>query len=258
MPRGAAVAVFLAVTGVSSSALAEDPAACVDAADRGQRARKDGKLQDARDHFLSCSANVCPESVQKDCLRWANDTIDLVPSIVIDATDEDGRDIGDAKVTIDGYEVTNITEGRSITVDPGPHAIRVEKPGFYPVDQRIIAKEGMHARRVAAVLVSPRIEPTKEPARIAADKTKTPAWVFGMIGLGAATMTAGALILSGTTDMEKSEEKTVVRGLAWTSAAVGAGATIAGLFIYFAEPWKPRARNAAGITVTPIGAFGRF
>lgn len=180
---------FAPIVALAAESAAAPPAAeCVDAADRGQRARKDGKLQDARDWFLSCAAPMCPESVQKDCLHWANDAIDLVPSIVVDATDEDGHDIGDAKVIIDGYEAANVTEGLSITLDPGAHAVRVEKPGFYPV--------------------------------------------------------------------EKSDDRDIVRGLGWTSIAVGGAATITGLFAYFSEPAKPRIR--AGVTITPAGAFGRF
>src|SRR5688572_18719922 len=106
--RGAVIAIVLSFGAIASEAAAE-PEACVDASDRGQRARKDGKLQDARDHFLSCAAPMCPEIVQRDCFRWANDTIDLLPSIVIDAVDDDGHDIGDARVLVDGYEVAPVT-----------------------------------------------------------------------------------------------------------------------------------------------------
>ena len=55
--RGALVAVALTLPLVAfASEAAADPASCTDTADRGQRAKKDGKLQDARDYFLSCAA----------------------------------------------------------------------------------------------------------------------------------------------------------------------------------------------------------
>jgi hypothetical protein len=259
--RGAFVAVVLAISAIASEAAA-DPTACVDAADRGQRARKEGKLQDARDHFLSCAAPMCPDTVQKDCLRWANDTIDVLPSIVIDATDEDGRDIGDARVLIDGYEAAVVTEGRSIEIDPGPHTIRVERSGHIAVEQKIIAKEGMHARRVAAILLRPHADgaPTSAPSTAAAASDRStsaaPSWTIAAMGFGAATAGIGTLMIIGSDELMPGEERNVVRTFGWAAVAIGGAAALGGLFGYVSEPAKPRMR--AGITITPVFAFGRF
>lgn len=272
--RGAFAAVVVALTAIASEASADpvesadDPSACVHAADRGQRARKDGKLQDARDLLLSCAAPVCPESVQKDCLHWANDVIDLLPSIVIDATDDEGHDIGDARVIIDDYEVATVTEGRSISLDPGPHTIRVERQGYVGVSQKIIAKEGMHARRIPAVLVGAHVDPwtaARSGTPVASSPStedrvtpsRPPTWTFGAMAIGAATMTAGILILANSSDRAESSERDVARGLAYGSIVLGGAAIVTGLFGYFSEPAKPKPR-AAGITITPAGAFGRF
>lgn len=259
--RGAVTAVVLSVVAVAPSAMA-DPEACVDASDRGQRARKDGKLQDARDHFLSCAAPMCPELVQRDCLRWANDTLDLLPSIVIDAVDEDGHDIGDARVLVDGYEAAPVTEGRSITLDPGPHVVRVERYGLASVEHKIIAKEGVHARRLVSVLARPG-DSTKPSttATVANERVVAssgpPSWTFAAMGIGAATLTAGIFLLAGSSEITPNDEREIVRSLGWGAVALGSAATFGGLFGYFSEPAsKPRTR--AGITVTPVGAFGRF
>lgn len=200
---------------------------------------------------------MCPESVQQDCLRWANDTIDLIPSIVIDATDDEGRDIGDARVIIDGYEVSTVTEGRSITVDPGWHSIRVERWGHVGIETKIIAKEGMHGRRVPALLARRHLDAT--PSTTPADErppTTRPQWALAASGIGGATLTAGILILAASANTTQTDSLGTVRGLGWGSVAIGGAAMLTGLFAYFSEPAKPRTR--AGITVTPVGAFGRF
>ena len=263
--RGAvtAAAIGLSFVAFASETAAAEPEACVDASDRGQKARKDGKLQDARDHFLSCAASMCPEVVQRDCLRWANDTIDLLPSIVIDAVDDDGHDIGDARVLVDGYEAAPVTEGRSITLDPGPHVVRVERNGLVSVEHKIIAKEGVHARRLVSVLGRPG-DPSKPAAaaattneRVAAESTGAPSWTFIAMGAGAATLTAGILLIAGSSDITPANDRDLVRTFGGAAIAVGSAATFGGLFGYFSEPAaKPRTR--AGITVTPVGAFGRF
>ena len=260
--RGAFIAVAVALPLVAfASDAAADPASCTDTADRGQRAKKDGKLQDARDYFLSCAAPMCPELVQKDCLRWANDTIELLPSIVIDATDDEGHDIGDARVLVDGFEVASTTEGRSIEIDPGAHTIRVEKLGHAAVEQKIIAKEGMHARRVGAILVRPQVDGAMKPlpATDGADRSTTnaaPTWTFVAMGAGAASLTAGILLIVGAGELTTERNPENIRSVGWAGVALGGSALLGGLFGYFSEPARPRAR--AGITVTPVGAFGRF
>lgn len=260
--RGALVAVALTLPLVAfASEAAADPASCTDTADRGQRAKKDGKLQDARDYFLSCAAPMCPELVQGDCLRWANDTIERLPSIVIDATDEDGHDIGDARVLVDGFEVASTTEGRSIEIDPGPHTVRVERLGHAAVEQKIIAKEGMHARRVGAILVRPHADGTPKvlPTSDVAERppaSSAPTWTFIAMGAGAASLTAGVLLIAGAGELTSERSPENLRSVGWAGVALGGSALLGGLFGYFSEPAKPRAR--AGITVTPVGAFGRF
>jgi hypothetical protein len=261
-PRGAFVAVACALALVSvAEEAAADPASCTDTADHGQRAKKDGKLQDARDYFLSCAAPMCPELVQRDCLRWANDSIELIPSIVIDATDEEGHDVGDARVLVDGYEVASTTEGRSIDVDPGPHTVRIEKFGHAPVEQKIIAKEGMHARRVAAVLVRPRVDGAPRPALQTEpgerpETSRAPTWTFIAMGSGAAALTAGLVLIAGASALTSDQSPENLRSVGWAGVALGGSAMLGGLFGYFSEPARPRTR--AGITVTPVGAFGRF
>lgn len=254
------VVVALPLVAFASEAAA-DPASCTDTADRGQRAKKDGKLQDARDYFLSCAAPMCPELVQKDCLRWANDTIELLPSIVIDATDDEGHDIGDARVLVDGYEVASTTEGRSIEIDPGPHTVRVERLGHTAVEHRIIAKEGMHARRVGAILVRPQIDGASKPlpqtdAVDRAPSNGAPTWSLVTMGAGAASLTAGILLIVGAGELTTERNPENIRSVGWAGVALGGSAMLGGLFGYFNESAKPRAR--AGITVTPVGAFGRF
>ena len=76
------------------------------------------------------------------------------------------------------------------------------------------------------------------------------------MGAGAASLTAGLLLIAGAGELSSERSPENIRSVGWAGVALGGSALLGGLFGYFSEPAKPRAR--AGITVTPVGAFGRF
>ena len=69
------------------------------------------------------------------------------PTIVVDAKDDVGHDIGDATVAIDGHVVASSIDGHELAVDVGPHTIAVT---YYGVTKKeaIIAKAGEQMRQV--------------------------------------------------------------------------------------------------------------
>jgi hypothetical protein len=152
-----ALVVQLAVVVVAPSqlALAAPPSmteSCTKAAENGQRAWMSGKLRDAQQHFLACSSN-CPSVVEADCTKWQSQIREIIPTVVIDARDANGRDIeGEVDVLIDGQLVTHAVDGKGIPVDPGSHVIVVRKDRAQG-KETIVAKEGMKARVVTIKVI---------------------------------------------------------------------------------------------------------
>jgi hypothetical protein len=151
---GALAVVLVAAPGdaraadVSSDATAE----CIQASDRGQSQRDEGKYRAARTAFLQCSRDVCPQLVLKSCARWLRELDEAAPTIVPGAKDEQGNDVADASVTFDGEPLASHLDGRPVEVDSGEHVLKFERAGTTPVEQRLILRAGEKARVVTVTL----------------------------------------------------------------------------------------------------------
>jgi hypothetical protein len=83
-----------------------------------------------------------------------------MPTIIVDARDEDGRDLTDVMVKIDGVPPPGAMLGRAISLDPGDHTVRWELSGRVPFEAPIVVREGEKGRRVTGTLRT-----TERPAR---------------------------------------------------------------------------------------------
>lgn len=141
--------VVLLAPGLAS---ATDVQACLNASEKGQRSRASGKLRDAREQFLVCGAEGCPALVRKDCAQWQTELAAALPTVVFGAKDKQGRDLFDVTVTMDGEVLLKKLDGKSITIDPGPHTFRFEAAGSPAVTERALVKEGERARVITVVM----------------------------------------------------------------------------------------------------------
>lgn len=190
-PR-AIIPLFVAMCAVTIHARADDRSArtrgadpravknrCIDASERGQVERDGAKLLAARASFVACSAAECPREVRTDCAGWLADVEARIPSVVISVTDDAGRDVADASVTLDGSPLQGALEGRAIPLDPGRRAFRFERAGSTPISVDVVLREGERRRKVDVRL--PRaVVPVHRPI--------PPAFY----GLGAASIAFGA------------------------------------------------------------------
>src|SRR5512140_3224423 len=96
-----ALAFALATAAPASRARAGDKAECAAASEEAQRLQKLGKLVEAQKQLLVCTRSVCPAVVRQDCEAWLPSLEAMIPSLVVAARDEDGRDLVDLKVTLD-------------------------------------------------------------------------------------------------------------------------------------------------------------
>ncbi len=140
---------------------------CFQSHEQGQLSRNGGKLRDARELFLQCSNESCPALVRKDCLEWLEQVGAAQPSVIIAATDSQGRDTGDVRFFVDGVQIAERLTGASIVLDPGEHRFRFEMQGAQAVEQSMLLREGEKDRKVtvqfattpAAVRASPPSAP---------------------------------------------------------------------------------------------------
>ncbi|WP_437756270.1 hypothetical protein [Sorangium sp. So ce1389] len=132
---------------------AGDAEACFTASEEGQRLRDEGRLREARARFISCGSAACPALVRSDCAGWLSDVTARLPTLILSAEDEQGQDVADVRVTVDGAPLAARLDGKAVEVDPGEHVLRFERAGSAPVAQRLVVREGEKLRRVSTRLV---------------------------------------------------------------------------------------------------------
>jgi hypothetical protein len=160
------ISVLLATT----SARADDKAACLDAASTAQRLRAEHMLVQARDQLRLCAAAVCPAVVQSDCAEWLAEVEKALPSVVVSAKTRAGADRVDVNVTVDGQPFLTRLDGRAVPMNAGPHVFHFEASDGAHADLQVVVREGQQSQSVAIVLDLPSAPPPPElPQRPRAD-----------------------------------------------------------------------------------------
>jgi hypothetical protein len=147
------------LTLATASAVA-DTKRCINSAEQGQQQRKEGKLLAARSSFVACTASDCPAVVRRDCARWMDELDATIPTIVVKLEDEDGHDVVDGRVLLDGETLSGTSTGRAFSVDPGTHRVAWMRPGG-DLDEEIVVREGERNR---VVVLRPKTQrPVEHP-----------------------------------------------------------------------------------------------
>jgi hypothetical protein len=190
------------VFAVARVAFADAAADCADASLHGQTARDHGKLIDARTAFVTCSRAECPALIQKDCSAWLAEIDPRVPSVVLAMRDENGHDIAQARVSLDGAPLVDKLDGRPVMVDPGEHVFRFEVDGKRTIEQRVVIRVGEKDRAISGALekLAPPPIVVLPPNDGRAGK-RVAAAVFGGVGAVALGLFAG-LGASGLSDID--------------------------------------------------------
>jgi hypothetical protein len=149
---------------ISSSAWAQPTKeACIEANERAQDLKTNGKLQSARVAILVCMDNACPKPVREDCARLFEEVNKAQPSIVFEAKDGNGNDLSNVRIWMDGFPLVDRLDGKAINIDPGPHRFRFETSGADPVEKTFIIREGEKSRIEKVVLGQARVAPPPPP-----------------------------------------------------------------------------------------------
>jgi hypothetical protein len=187
---GALVALAM-ITGAGAARAEPSKEECLTSFVEGQKARRSSELVRALEALHTCAAASCPAKIRVACAGWVAEVEPSVPTVVLAALGPDGRDLVDARVTIDGHPVDEALDGKARAIDPGVHVVRWVAPGLGEVSQRIVIHEGEKNRRVVARFV-PLATPVPRSAPRAAVTRPIPTIVYALGGVtvaGAAVFT---------------------------------------------------------------------
>jgi hypothetical protein len=165
--------------------------ACFTAAERAQPLMKDKRFREARAELEMCARDVCPRVARTDCRDWLTQVAASQPSVVIAAHEvnprKESRDVVGVRATIDGGITIDRVEASPVPLDPGHHRVRIERPGFDPLEQAIDIREGEKNRVLnftwqSTFVAAPRAGQGDE---ILVRPTPASVYVFGILGLAA-------------------------------------------------------------------------
>jgi hypothetical protein len=266
----------LSIAAPRAALAADETLACLSASEAGQRLRDDGKLLEAREQFATCSRDVCPRPVRKDCLQWTEELKASLSSVVLGARDRAGHEVVDVRASVDGRLVASALDGKAIFVDPGPHKVRFEwaRGGSLEID--LVAREGERNRIVTVDLPGQEKDRATPPAPVTASprperssSRRTAAFLVGGAGLVAlgvgAYFGARAISRRAESDKECPNENCSAKGVslndqaigaAWVSdIALGLGVVGAAIGVYL---FLTSREEATGVRVAARGLTGRF
>jgi hypothetical protein len=145
------------------------------------------RLREARAELETCARDTCPRVARTDCRSWLADVVAEQPSIIIAPHEIRGAEVHDiqgVRVTIDGAIALQNADATSVTIDPGPHRLHLERAGAEALEQNIDIREGEKDR---VVHVYWRAAEAIVPAARATPKAVYAAGALGVAALGAGT-----------------------------------------------------------------------
>lgn len=188
----------LAAVGVSlaaSSPATADDASCIPSYEQTQTLRRAGKLREARSEAAKCASDSCPAVLARDCTKWLAELDQSIPTVVFDVKSASGEELTNVRVLVDGKPLLDTLDGKSVTLDVGPHTFRFESTEGkgLPAEQTTVIHEGTKNRTIAVTLASPGGAAPAPAASSSSRPVPITSWIFGgaaLVSLGAGTVFA--------------------------------------------------------------------
>jgi hypothetical protein len=230
----------------------EEVQVCTQSYEQGQRQRKKGSLLEAKRELSRCANEACPPTLASDCLKWLGEVESALPSIVVAVVDPEGRDIVDARATIDDSQAGDLGLGRAFDVDPGTHRVRasVRVPQQTPVEQTIVVREG-EKRRPVRIVVGTSAKPQSSDTP-QSDRRGRGALPYLLLGVGGLSLGAAAgfgiyglaqksILDACKPECESDRVDTTNRAFLASDVflALGLVATGIGAYLFFTQPSAP-------------------
>jgi hypothetical protein len=197
------VTALLALPAVSSAdGKADDKQDCLTASEQGQNQRDDGLYRAARGSFVRCARDVCPKLIAQTCTRWLRELDQDAPTVVLGAKDDQGNDLTDVTVLLDGQPFATVLDGKPVESDAGEHVLHFERSGSVPVEQKLVLRAGEKARLLTVSLRSVNApastsepEPVKPPPE--PEPEAPPEAILSTHHVAAGALALGALVAVG-------------------------------------------------------------
>lgn len=272
-PTGLALSCFAFLALVPRVAEAATKEECLEAHGRGQDLREKSQLVAAKRAFMTCAQSGCPNMVQADCARFADEVDRLIPTVAFSARDQRGTDVPSTLVYVDDLVVaTRLEDGHLRELDPGPHTVRFVHDG-HERTLSVVLNQGEKARLVVATFTDSRATPTATSAAAPSATAEAPSRPLGPLalsGIGLAAAAVGGTLIGIGFALMPSQCSVSARDCAappgdpafakaqssmtfvnvGTGLAIGGVVTfVAGLVWYFAQPKSVRAPESAGLPI---------
>ncbi|HMJ10005.1 MAG TPA: hypothetical protein VK524_01305 [Polyangiaceae bacterium] len=230
--------------------------ACIAAHADGQVLRTQKRLLGARQQFLACAIDSCPDLVRKDCTQFLADVSASMPTLVLAAVDNGERDLTRVSVELDGHPLTSVLDGSALALDPGEHRVTFRAPDGRVREYRIVARENEKGRRLVA-----HFESANAKSGTARPLSVPPlAYALGGVGvLALGSFTYFGLRGRSTEECAPSCSRSEVDSMrtqylaADISLAVGAAALGAATYVFFSQRAQQRteASQTARVQLRP-------
>src|SRR6476469_2538326 len=175
---------------------------CARTSEDGQKQRSERHFLVARDRFLACAQDHCPDVVRNDCLVWLEKLEASIPTVVFVVHDAKGDDVLDARVFVDGQPQAT---GTAVPLEPGVHAIRAELPDRTVVEKQIQAAETVR-NRVIVLAASPAPAPPAAEDDGAGAAPVPTRRIVGYSLIGASAVLAGVTAFLGLDGLARAHE----------------------------------------------------
>jgi hypothetical protein len=147
--------VFLILASRAAGAADPNLAECLTANEDAIALRLDHKLLASRDESLVCSRPSCPAEVREACQARLGQLNAAIPTVVFEAKDATGNDLGNVAVTMDGHPFAARLDGTAVPLDPGDHTFEFVSPGRPPRTKSLVVYQGETNRRERIELDGP-------------------------------------------------------------------------------------------------------
>lgn len=112
-----------------SSSTSEPPGVqqCVEAHERAQVLRIDGRLIESRSALGACAHEACPDPLKHDCVTWREEVSQQIPTVILEALTNHGA-ASQVIVSVGDRVLVRVLDGRPLELDPGHYEFRFELP----------------------------------------------------------------------------------------------------------------------------------
>jgi hypothetical protein len=191
---------------------------CVEAHERAQVLKIEGKLIESRSALRACAHDACPNPLKNECVTWREEVVQEVPTVVFEVLTNQGAPAL-ATVRAGDRELTRTLDGRPVELDPGHYEFMFELPDgttevvsamLKPGDRNVVVSADFRALVSAPSPVPPPAPiqpPTATPPvapRVEAPPTRVVPSATYVLG-GVALASAGAAVALGLSTNTKEQ-----------------------------------------------------